>query len=773
MSYSEILYPLGANNDVLEVDNALPRGVGWTAGGGGGGITAVNAGNNIDVNTVGTIATVSLQAPLTTNLDMGAVDITTSTVNGNIETVLNGTGALVISQGSIGGSNNPATTFQNTNGSANAVHIDLYKNSATPANNDGIGILSYHANNSAGAKIEYARIATNQRDVLAASENGSISFLTCLNSPVPTEFFRCDGSTGANQLYRLLETNGLIIQNSLSVAGLNLRNTFGGSTTTISTTGVNSPIVMGTGNTGSPITITTTAGGSAINLTSFTTINTTSANATNMIASGGDINITSSGAIRMSGTGSGIVLNQPLATSTRLTTTIPNVNYYPDYVVSNGNANTAVAPLPSIFHQRLTLVNQGITPPVSWVAFGANVMPNPEDIYAQYFDPVYNQIWIGGSSGNLYVYDITLTTLISSATVSGTASGSGTQITCITGDNLYVYVGGDFSIVNTNATGQYGIARFALNPTVSPTPEDILQDAGGEGGVNGGYVKALSVVSGVLFVGGSFNYLAPTMRPVNFFFQIVNCQGATNTQFFQTSNGGNSTDLNGYVLAIHAVSLNEVYVGGIFTASITPATTLDYIAYYDSISCGYTVLPYIGGGVHQIKPSAINGNYLLISGVFGLGSPYENATYYDRTTNTYIDTQCSGINASGIYIIQCQGSRDYMSIYSSNEIWYSTVIGTWTNLGSPLPVPPAYVSSILYVAGYTQVAMYDTEQNYKEITSSQGCTFTLPSVGFTYTTSTKYINCLLNSPNTSLQFIADSTGTYWICLGTNSIATLS
>ena len=27
MSYSEILYPLGANNDVLEVDNTLPRGI--------------------------------------------------------------------------------------------------------------------------------------------------------------------------------------------------------------------------------------------------------------------------------------------------------------------------------------------------------------------------------------------------------------------------------------------------------------------------------------------------------------------------------------------------------------------------------------------------------------------------------------------------------------------------------------------------------------------------------------------------------------------------
>ena len=773
MSYSEILYPLGANNDVLEVDNALPRGVGWTAGGGGGGITAVNAGNNIDVNTVGTIATVSLQAPLTTNLDMGAVDITTSTVNGNIETVLNGTGTLLISQGSVGGANNPATTFQNTNGSANAVHIDLYKNSATPANNDGVGILSYHANNNAGAKIEYARIATNQRDVVAGSENGSISFLTCFNNPVPTEFFRCDGSTGANQLYRLLETNGLIIQNSLSVAGLNLRNTFGGSTTTISTTGVNSPTVIGTGNTGSPITITTTAGGSAINLTSFTTINTTSANNTNMVASGGDINLTSSGAIRMNGTAGGIVINQPLANSTRLTTTLPNINYYPDYVITNSNATTASVPLPSIPYQRLTLINKGVSPPVSWVAFGASVMTNPQDIYAQYFDPIYSQIWIGGSNGTINIYDITLTTLISTATVSGSASGGGTQITCITGDNLYVYVGGDFSVVNTNATAQYGITRFALNPTVSPAPEDILEDPTNVKGVGGGYVSALSAVSGVLFVGGSFNTLQPAGAPCAYFFQIVNCQGATNSQFYQTSAGGNTTDLNAYVKAIHAISLSEVYLGGDFTAGFAPPQTLDFIAKYDSSTCAFTALPTMGGAVWQINSSAINSNYLLISGVFGAGNPYDNATYYDRTTNTFIDTQCAGINSGGVYNIQCQGGRDMMCIYNNNEIWYSTTIGTWTNLGSPLAVPPNYVISILYVNGYTQVAMLDNERNYKEITGSQGCTFTLPSVGFTYQTSTKYINCLLNSPNTSLQFIADDTNTYWICLGTNGIATLS
>lgn len=771
MSYSEILYPLGANNDVLEVDNALPRGVGWTAGGGGGGITAVNAGNNINVATVGTIATVSLQAPLTTNLDMGAVDITTSTVNGNIETVLNGTGAFLISQGSIGGATNPATSFQNTNGNANAVHLDLYKNSATPANNDGIGVLSYHANNNAGAKIEYARIATNQRDVVAGSENGSISLLTCLNNPAPTEFFRCDGSTGFNQLYRSLETNGLIIQNSLSIAGLNLRNTFGGSTTTISTTAIGSPIVMGTGNTNSPITITSTAGNSGITIQSVGG----GGSFVNIRANGGgDVDLASNaGATRLRGDTGGVVIYQPVATATTLTTSIANVKYYPDYVVSNGNATTASAPLPSIPYQRLTLVNQGISPPVSWVAFGANVMPNPQDIYAQYFDPVYNHIWIGGSNGTINIYDITLTTLISTATVSGTCSGAGTQILCITGDTQYVYVGGDFSTVNTNATAQYGITRFLLNPTVSPAPEDIISDPAGITGVNGGFVRALSTVSGVLFVGGTFTYLAPTMAVVKYFFQIVNCNGLTNTQFYQINNAGNSTDLDSYVYSIYASSVNIIFIGGLFNNSVAPAQPLLYVAIYDSVSCGFTQMGsnVINGEVYQIKPSSINGNYLLLSGSFT--SPYNNLTYYDYTTNSYVDTSCSGLTGGGVYQIECRGSRDIMCNYSDNKIWYSTTIGTWTDLGAPLGIPPNYVSSILYVAGYTQVAMYDSEQNYKETTSAQNCTFTLPSVGFTYTTATKYINCLLNSPNTSLQFIADSTSTYWICLGTNSIATLS
>jgi len=762
-------------NSTGALNQVLTAGAGgtllWGAGGGGGTITSVLGGSNIDVATVGTVATVSLKAPLTTNLDMGAVDITTSTANGQIETVLNGTGAFVVSQSSAGGATNPATTFQNTNGNANAVHLDLYKNSATPANNDGIGALSYNANNNAGAKIEYARIAINQRDVVAGSENGSISLLTCLNNPTPTEFFRCDGSTGFNQLYRSLETNGLIIQNSLSVAGLNLRNTFGGSTTTISTTANANPIVMGTGNTNSAITITTTSTTSPINIQ-------TTAGALSPINitanGGGDVNLSSNaGAIRMTGSSGGVVITQPLASSTKLTTSLANINYYPDFVVDNGNANTASVPLPSIPSQRLTVVNKGITPASSWVAFGANVMTNPENIKAQYFDPVYNHIWIGGDSGNIYIYDITLTTQISNAKVSGSCSGGATEITSICGDNQFVYVGGNFSTVNTNATGQYGITRFLLNPTVSPATEDVIRDPTNVEGVGGGYVLALGTVAGVLCVGGTFNSLQPSGSAVSFFFQIVNCQGATNTQSYQISSGGNSTDLNGYVNDITALSTSEIYVGGSFAYSVAPVATLNFFTKYDSTNCSFTALggTPINGAVWANKLSVINSNYILVGGFFS--APYSGGLiYYDRATDTFIDTTCPG-GVGGVYVIQCQGSKDIICDYNNNKVWSSSTLLTWTDLGAPLAVPSNYITTILNVNGYIQVSMDGNEQNYKELVSGQDCIFTLPSVGFTYTTDTKYLNYQLTSRNTCQRFIADSTGTYWILMGYNGIGNLS
>lgn len=214
----------------------------WVAqGGGGGGITAVNAGNNIDVATVGTVATVSLKAPLTTNLDMGAVDITTSTVNGQIEMVLNGDGRFVVSQNSAGGDNIPALTIQNQNANANEVHIDIYKNSASPAVNDGIGAISFHANNSGGVKQQFAYIQANCIDPTAGSPNASISMYSCVNNTVPSEYLRLSGSSDRVESYKNIDMVGVspvIMGSTCGNLSLNTSSSSGAGSITVQSKGI-------------------------------------------------------------------------------------------------------------------------------------------------------------------------------------------------------------------------------------------------------------------------------------------------------------------------------------------------------------------------------------------------------------------------------------------------------------------------------------------------------------------------------------------------------
>ena len=230
----------GGANQVLSAGPAGGSLV-WVAPGGGGAITAVNPGYNIDVNTVGTVATVSLKAPLTTNLDMGAVDITTSTVNGQIEMVLNGDGRFVVSQNSAGGDNFPAMTIQNQNGNANEVHIDIYKNSASPAVNDGIGAISFHANNSVGGKQQFAYIQANCIDPTAGSPNASISMYSCVNNAVPSEYLRLSGSTDRVESYKnidMIGTTPVIMGSTCGNLSLNTSSSSGAGAITVQSKGI-------------------------------------------------------------------------------------------------------------------------------------------------------------------------------------------------------------------------------------------------------------------------------------------------------------------------------------------------------------------------------------------------------------------------------------------------------------------------------------------------------------------------------------------------------
>ena len=89
-------------------------------------------------------------------------------------------GALTVIQ-SGSGNDNGIRLVSNDDGSSTAPDLQLYKNSATPADSDNIGAIWFNGNDSTGAETTYATIYAVARDVSNGSEDGSLSFGTTNN----------------------------------------------------------------------------------------------------------------------------------------------------------------------------------------------------------------------------------------------------------------------------------------------------------------------------------------------------------------------------------------------------------------------------------------------------------------------------------------------------------------------------------------------------------------------------------------------------------------
>ena len=71
--------------------------------------------------------------------------------------------------------------FENTNADANGSYIEMYANSASPADNDTVGLLNFKGNDDGGNETTYAQIKSLATDVTNGSEDGAITFGTRLN----------------------------------------------------------------------------------------------------------------------------------------------------------------------------------------------------------------------------------------------------------------------------------------------------------------------------------------------------------------------------------------------------------------------------------------------------------------------------------------------------------------------------------------------------------------------------------------------------------------
>ena len=683
------------------------------------GLTTATATDSVSVNRLGISKTVGATALA---IDATAAPITITPFAGtDLNQIISGTGKVHTTQSSTGGASQPAYQVENTNGGANAVHIDLYKNSSSPAANDGIGGISYHANNAAGTSVEYARIQADQRDTTTGSENGSVSVLVAQNSPTPAEFFRFNGSglsAGTNDLYKPLDVRGNII--TTTSGSINLYND------QVATGTVGLTNVAPSGNI--TITKTGTTGGTVL------------------INSGRDITITSSISTSLN-SGSGVYVFQSSSTQPKLQTEIANVIYYPDFVFDNQNISTPNSiPPPSIQGQRLTLINKGVSPSLDWIARGITGV-NPSGIYAT-LQASSGLIWVARIDTNTVdIWDATMTSL------QGTVSffGSGDQRAyCLYEESGWIYIGGSFTSVNGNATQQGGLTRVSGS---MPFAEDPIYDGAGSifgvGIAGSGYgVYCITTFGGTMYCGGTFQQFSNGSSAYHIF-SVANYGGGGGSQTYDWMNGG----VNNSVYTVLGAG-SYLFLGGDFTQVYTGTSPVSYsyLATWNGGVYDFVAGNAWNGGVNALQ--YVNaGSLLFVGGAFTItAQSYSCFIDYNSPNSTAQDSNLSLSNPA------TRGSTFY-----NGNTYISTVNNGIKYLNYPLWVndddavngyTPRFIGNL---NGQLNVAYQDVGDYWQRTALSQVGVWTLSSGNFKFN-ATLYTTFTMGIRDQAQQFIGDLTG---------------
>ena len=719
------------------------------AGGGGGGISAVNAGTNISIPNPA-VPVVALQAPLTSTLDVGSQTISSSTgaitlsslAGSDIDAIVGGTGRLHITQTGTGGATQPAMSVENSNGNANAVHLDMYKNSGSPAVSDGVGTISFHGNSSTGVKREYASIATTIGDPANTSENGILSLNACVNSSTPAEFLRINGLTNFNELYKFLETRGNYIQNTTAGQNLTLYQNQNGQNIALNNTGNNGQISLNESGTNSAINILATGTGSAINITG--------ANSVNIGSSAGGISLVAT-------TGSGILTNQTSANRTILRTGLPvsiatqPVDYYPAVHIDNNNANSVSVEDPKIPYQTLTVINNGITPAIQF-----------QDVSNSYSGGYDSIAYIGGyvwlaSGGNIYIVDAGYGTLYQTITLAGTSSGSGTRALCYYYANPYVYIGGDFASVNGNAQPQYGLTRINIGGGVGSYYEEPIYDSMTSAyGVNG-YVNTISEFGGNLFVGGNFGSIAGSGNTAQNGMRVQNYGGSGGSQTYDNDSG--QMGFNGEVFC-SCSNGSFIFFGGSFSQVGSGSYSYPYFSAYNGgtwIQCDNNQF---NGVVYACGVSQLSSN-ILCAGDFTQNG-FSNVCYVDGSSPSS-SAYNAGFSPSTTTRngVACMGGID-MVVNADTSTYTSGTYQSWNYIGQ---ANGGYVPTGCYYSGVAYVSFSSYGFVRQSYNVSQACSFALPATHFYYG-GNYYQTATLNTKGTAQQFISNSGGILYIPVGT-------
>jgi hypothetical protein len=587
--------------------------------------------------------------------------------------------------------------------------MNFYKNKAGATAGDGIGALAFTANNAGATAVQYARIQTDCRDSTTASENGSISVLACVNSPTPTEFFRFNGSglsVGTNDLYKQLDTRG----NNITTTAGNI-------------TIYNDQVAAGV------IALTNVAPNGGISINKSGTVG-----GNLFINSGTSTVITSNVSTTLSG-GAGVYVFQNGITQPRLLTDLTNVIYYPDYIIDNNNSSTPIGvPQPQIEGQRLTLINKGTSPSIDWLARGLTGV-NPAGVYATY-QASSSLIWVARADTNTVdIWDATFTTLQGQVTL----TGGDQRAYCFYEESGYMFIGGNFTTVNTSATAQNGLTRIETSGSFNVS--EVYDGLGGIYGitnVGGGGVFALAAWSGNLYCGGAFSFFS-NGSAANSVFTMGNYTGSVGSQTYDWMNGGvgKSGGSQGTVYSL-LLSNSFMFIGGDYTQVYQGTSPVGYqnLSYWN----GSGIYDFVGSNSFNGQVATLNytntGNYIFVGGAFNFtGQPY--SCYIDSSSpNTFpID---SGLTISDPLT---RGSTFYNgTTYVStvtNGIFQSSVLQTWVNDGDA--VVGSTPSFIGVLTGNLNVAFTNTADYWQRTSVSQsgnwgGATFRFNNTNFTTAT---------------------------------------
>jgi len=744
----------GPNGYVLTVDTAAVSGFNWTApgGGGGGSVTSVTGGTNVTITGTPTVApVVNLSSPLTSTLNVGAQTISSST--GTIEITplagsdcnvnCSGTGHLHVDSAGAGGAAQPLLVLENTNGNANGVHIDLYKNSASPAANDTIGGLSFHGKSSTGVIREYASLQSVIDDPTNTSENASISLNCCNNASAPTAFLTCNGNVGYVQTNKPIDTLGNQITTTTGAVNLyqSLPNQNIGLTNVASG--------------GSIIINKSTGFGGSVQINSATSASLTASSSVVISSSGAGLSFVAT-------PGTGMITNQIasqrtiLRTGLTTTSSLQPVDYIPMVHVDNGNTNSVGVQGPLVSYQTLIIINNGVTPASSWSDIG-----NANGYVDTMFLASSGYVWLAMGS-SIYVFDTTFTTIFQTFTLGGTSSGGSTRALCFWEETPYIFIGGDFTSINGNATNQYGLTRVFVNTSVGSYFEDPIYDSTNSiYGING-YVNTITSKSGILYCGGNFTTFTNSST-AQYGFRVQNYGASGGSQTYDNDSG--ALNFNGEVFCSCSTG-SLVFFGGGFTTVQNGAYGYSYFANYDGANFSYCDGNNFNGPVYSCAPSSL-GSYILAAGSFSQGG-FSNTCYVDSVSPTSAATYAAGsatVNRNGVY---CVGGTDIIQT-TDTSVYRSTSFGSFNYEGQS---NGGFTPTGIIIYGGTPFASYNNYNVIRNLLAvSQAASFGFPSPIIRYAGAT-YQTATLNSKYQSQQFVADITGTYYYPVG-NPLASFS